>query len=168
MLLFSINLINCMNQEKKLFTTLINNKLTVSIAESCTGGKLSNRITNIPGSSTIFLLGIISYSNDSKSKILKIPKKIIKTKGAVSKETAKLMSQNIRKLADSNIGIAITGIAGPNGGSKNKPVGTVFIAVSSKKKTHFQKFNFTGGRLAIKKKSADKAIQMILEFIKNY
>lgn len=156
-----------MNQEKKLFTALINNKLTISIAESCTGGKICDRITNIPSSSKTFLLGIVSYSNSSKIKILKIPRNIIETKGAVSKETAKLMSQNIRKLANSNLGVAVTGIAGPSGGSKNKPVGTVFIAVSSEKKTHFQKFNFTGGRLAIKKKSADKAIQMILEFIKN-
>ena len=153
-------------KEKKLLEILTQKKLTLSIAESCTGGLLSNRLTNIPGSSRAFLLGIISYSNSSKNKILKIPEKIIQAQGAVSPQTAKLMAVNARKLAGSSLGIGITGIAGPGGGNKFKPVGTIYIAVASGKKTGVRKFNFSGNRLQIKRRTTDKAIDMLLEVIK--
>ena len=155
-----------MLKEKKLLEILTQKKLTLSIAESCTGGLLSNRLTNIPGSSQAFLLGIISYSNSSKNKILKIPEKIIQAQGAVSSQTAKLMAVNARKLAGSSLGVGITGIAGPGGGTKFKPVGTIYIGVASDKKTGVRKFNFSGSRLQIKRRTADKAIDMLLEVIK--
>lgn len=151
-----------MLREKKLIELLIRKHLTLSSAESCTGGLLSHRLTNIPGSSRAFLCGIITYSNASKNRILKIPLSVIKAKGAVSSETAKLMAISARGLADSSIGIAITGIAGPGGGTKLKPVGTVFIAISLRGKTYAQEFRFSGSRLQIKSKSTDKAIDMLL------
>jgi PncC family amidohydrolase len=151
-----------MLREKELIEILIRKRLTLSTAESCTGGLLSHRLTNIPGSSKAFLCGIIAYSNASKTRILKIPPSVIQAKGAVSSETAKLMAVNARKTAGSSIGIAITGIAGPGGGTKLKPAGTVFIAISLRGKTYAQEFHFSGNRLQIKRKSADKAIDMLL------
>lgn len=155
-----------MLKEKKLIELLIRKQLTISTAESCTGGLLSHRLTNIPGSSKAFLCGIIAYSNASKTRILKIPPSVIQTKGAVSLETAKLMAINARRLIKSSIGIAITGTAGPGGGTKFKPAGTVFIAISLLGKTRTRKFHFSGSRLQIKIKSADKAMDMLLKEIK--
>lgn len=155
-----------MLKEKKLIELLIRKQLTLSTAESCTGGCLSHRLTNVPGSSKAFLCGIIAYSNASKTRILKIPSVVIQSKGAVSSETAKLMAINARRLINSSICIAITGIAGPGGGTKLKPVGTVFIAISLRGKTRTRKFHFSGSRLQIKRKSADKAMDMLLKEIK--
>ncbi len=151
---------------KKLVSLLIKNKLTLSLAESCTGGALSDSITNIPGSSQTLLLGIIAYANNAKSKILKIPKNIIQKKGAVSAKIAKLMSQNVLKLSNSDLGVGITGIAGPSNAVLGKPIGTVFIAIASKNKVKIGKFKFSGERKKIKNKSVQKAIQMLLKFIK--
>lgn len=155
-----------MLREEKLLKALIKNNLTLSIAESCTGGLLSNRLTNISGSSKAFLLGIVAYSNGSKNKLLKIPVKLIQTKGAVSSETAKRMAMNVRSLANTSIAIGITGIAGPDAGAKSKPVGTVFIAISSDKKTVVRKYHLLGRRLEIKRKATDKALDMLLEVIR--
>lgn len=154
-----------MLKEKKLLETLTEKKLTLAIAESCTGGLLANRITNIPGSSKVFLLGITAYSNEAKNRLLEIPKSIIQAKGAVSHETAKLMAVNIAKLSGAAIAIAISGIAGPTGGSKAKPVGTVFIALASDKKAIARKLHFSGNRLQIKRKATEKALDMLLKFI---
>ncbi len=152
--------------EERLIKALEAKKLTLSLAESCTGGLLANRLTNIPGSSKVFLLGVIAYANSAKCRLLKIPGKIIQDYGAVSSPTARLMAESARRLGGSDLGIGITGIAGPGGGSKNKPVGTVFIAVSSPRKTIVRKFFFKGGRLRVKKQAANKAIQMLLREIK--
>lgn len=152
--------------EEKLLKALMDKGLTLSLAESCTGGLLAHRITNIPGSSKVFLLGIIAYANSAKRRLIKIPEKTIQRFGAVSSPTARLMAEGARRLGGSDLGIGLTGIAGPGGGSKNKPVGTVFIAVSSSRKTLVKKFHFRGSRLRIKKQAADKAIQMLLEAIK--
>ena len=152
--------------EEKLLNSLQAKKLTLSIAESCTGGLLANRVTNIPGSSKVFLLGIIAYANSAKYRLLKIPEKTIRNYGAVSSPTARLMAEGARRLGGSGLGAGLTGIAGPGGANKNKPIGTVFIAVSSSRKTLVKKFHFTGSRLRIKKQAADKAIQMLLEAIK--
>lgn len=163
-----------MRKEEKLLKAMIKNGRTLSVAESCTGGLLAHRITNIPGSSKVFLLGITAYRDEFKNKILKVPQKILREEGAVSYQTAWLMARNIRKLAKADFGVGITGIAGPGGGSttlttsgtKNKPLGTVFIAVSSSRKTIAGKFNFSGNRLEIKRKTADKALDMLLTQIK--
>jgi len=150
------------NQIHKL---LIKKKITIAVAESCTGGLLSNLLTKIPGSSKYFILGVVAYSNKAKRKILKIPAKIIDKKGAVSSDTAKLLAKSVRLAAEADLGIGITGIAGPGGGSKEKPVGTVFIAVDSKNKKICKKFNFTGKRATIRKKSALKALELLRELM---
>ena len=151
--------------EVKLVKLLEQKKLTLGIAESCSGGLLSNRITNIPGSSTVFLLGTITYANESKSKILQVPAQLMKTKGSVSVHTAKAMALGIRKLSGASFGVSITGIAGPAGGTKDKPIGTVFIGISSNKKTFASQLNFSGNRLEIKRKSTSKAITMLLQYL---
>lgn len=142
---------------------LIQNKKTLAIAESCTGGLLSNMLTNIPGSSNFFLLSIIPYNNRFKKELLKVPLKILESKGTVSKETALLMSRNIRRLAKTSFGLSITGIAGPAGTTPIKPVGLVYIALSSVKKNICKKFLFKGARVSIKKQAAVSALKLLKE-----
>lgn len=142
----------------KLF---IKKKKTLAVAESCTAGLLSNLITNIPGSSKYFILGVIAYSNKSKISVLKIPKDIMVKNGAVCSQVAQLMAKSIRRLAKTDFGVGVTGIAGPAGGSANKPVGTVFIAIDSPHKKIGKRFYFKGTRLVIKKKAAHKALELL-------
>lgn len=156
---------NNMLPEEKLLKTLAKHGLTLAAAESCTGGLLANRITNIPGSSKVFLLGLVTYSNKSKTKILKIPARLINKCGAVSREVAQAMAINTRKISGASLAIGITGIAGPSGLTKEKPAGTVFICVSSKNKTIAERYQFSGTRLEIKRKSTNKAITTLLELI---
>jgi len=117
------------NLANKLVQKLIKKKLKVSFAESCTGGMLSSIITSISGSSKVFNIGFITYSNKAKMSILKVPKKIITKHGAVSKECCLSMVKNLSKISKANISVSITGIAGPNGGTKLKPVGLVYIGI---------------------------------------
>lgn len=140
---------------------LLKVKKTLSIAESCTGGLLADRITNIPGSSGYFRMGAILYSNESKNKTLDIPLKIIKKHGGVSSEVAGLMAKNIKLLGNSDIGIGITGIAGPGGATKKKPVGLVYIALATKKKTFCKEFRFLGRRNIIKYKATQAALNLL-------
>ena len=144
---------------------LIKNKKSIAVAESCTAGFLSNLLTQIPGSSQYFILGVIAYSNKTKENILKIPTHIIAKKGAVSKNVAKLLAKSVRLMAKTDFGIGITGIAGPGGGSKEKPVGTVFIAIDTKNKKICNKFNFSGSRTTIRKKAALKALELLNRLI---
>jgi PncC family amidohydrolase len=127
---------------KKVSSILVKKKITISVVESCTGGLLSSSLTSIPGSSKYFQLGLITYSNNSKIKLLKIPKRILIKYGAVSNEVCLLMARNLRKKYNSNISISITGIAGPGGGTKKKPVGLVYIGVGKINKTSVHKFIF--------------------------
>lgn len=154
------------NQTHKL---LIKSKKTIAIAESCTGGLTSKLLTDIPGSSRYFIAGIIAYSNEIKTSILKIPVKIILQKGAVSKKVACYMAQSIRKIAKADFGLGITGIAGPSpsGGSLQKPIGTVFIAIENKNKKICKKFLFKGSRLTIRRKAALKALELLTGAIYN-
>ena len=117
---------------QKLVKLLSKKNLKISFAESCTGGLLSSSITSISGSSKVFTIGLITYSNQAKIKILKVPKKIIMKHGAVSYETCLSMVKNLYKISRTNISISITGVAGPNGGTKQKPVGLVFIGVKKR------------------------------------
>ena len=117
------------NLSKKVVQKLIKKKLKVSFAESCTGGLLSSSITSISGSSKVFNLGLVTYSNKAKMNILKVPKKIISKYGAVSKECCLSMVKNLSKISKANISISITGIAGPKGGTKQKPIGLVYIGI---------------------------------------
>ena len=117
------------NLARKITNKLANKGLKVSFAESCTGGLLSSTITSIDGSSKVFEMGLVTYSNKSKTKVLKVPKKIINKYGAVSHQTCHSMVNNLSKISKSDINISITGIAGPNGGTRLKPIGLVYIGI---------------------------------------
>jgi len=151
----------------KIINRLIKKKLKISFAESCTSGLLSSLITSVSGSSKVFSMGLVTYSNNAKKKILKIPNLIIKKNGAVSKECCLSMVNNLSKISKSNICVSITGIAGPNGGSNDKPVGSVYIGVKKGKTIKINKFLFKNkGRVNIQKASVKKTLSLILAIIK--
>ena len=127
------------NLSLKIVKLLTSKGLTVSFAESCTGGLLSSSITSISGSSKVFNMGLVTYSNNAKVKLLKVPKKTINKYGAVSYETCLSMVKNLSKISKSNISISITGVAGPNGGTKEKPIGLVYIGLKTGRKTIIKK-----------------------------
>ena len=150
------------NLSNKVVQKLIKKKLKVSFAESCTGGLLSSSITSISGSSKIFNLGLVTYSNKAKMDILKVPKKIINKYGAVSKECCLSMVKNLSKISKANISVSITGIAGPNGGTKLKPVGLVYIGVKKGNKIITKKNIFKNkNRLSIQKITVRTALNII-------
>ena len=152
---------------KKVVNKLIKKKITISVAESCTGGLLSSAITSISGSSLVFSCGLVTYSNNAKSGILKISKKIIKKYGAVSPQCCISMANNLRKISKSNICISITGIAGPKGGSKEKPIGLVYIGIKKGNTINVNKCLFKNkGRNYIQKSSLKKALELILTSLK--
>ena len=156
-----------MDKLKKIVNLLKRKKLKITVAESCTGGLLSSSITSVSGSSKIFNLGLVTYSNQSKNSILKIPKKIIRKYGAVSYETCLSMVQNLGKIGKTGISVSITGIAGPKGGTKKKPVGLVYIGIKKGNKTLVKKHLFKNkGRLYIQKAAVNKSLELILSFIK--
>jgi nicotinamide-nucleotide amidase len=130
------------NQLKNLTTRLKKNKIKVAVAESCTGGLISYNLTKIPGASKFFMVGIVSYSNISKLDLLKVRQKTLTKYGAVSAEICKEMCNNLLKISKTNIAISITGIAGPDGGTKKKPIGLVYVGICSKNKFEIKKFNF--------------------------
>jgi len=138
-----------MRYYKKIIEDLINENISISVAESCTGGQLSKFLTDIPGISKIFNMGLITYSNKSKNIILKISLNTINYNGAVSEKIAYLMSKNLYKISKSKLCISTTGIAGPSGGSKKKPKGLVYIGFTFNKKTFVYKKNFIGNRKKI-------------------
>ena len=145
-----------------LIKKLIKKKLKISFAESCTGGMLSSAITSISGASKIFNLGLITYSNYAKIKFLKINKNIIKKYGAVSHECCLAMVKNLSKISKANINVSITGIAGPHGGTKRKPVGLVFIGIKKGNKIVIKKNLFKSkNRKAIQKATVKKALQLV-------
>ena len=152
---------------EKVVKLLIKKNLKISFAESCTGGLLSSSITSISGSSKVFTLGLITYSNQAKINILKVPKKIILKHGAVSYETCFSMVKNLNKISKTNISISITGVAGPKGGTKQKPVGLVFIGVKKGNKTVVKKFLFRSKkRNSIQKSTVNKSLNLILRLAK--
>ena len=138
---------------------------TVSLAESCTGGLIGHRITNIPGSSDYFLGGVISYSNEAKERILGIPQETLLNYGAVSEETATAMARGARKLFGSHLALAVTGIAGPTGGMPEKPVGLVYIALSTEDDERCQRFVWSGDRRQNKDQSAEAALQLLISYL---
>ena len=152
---------------KSLVKKLIKKKLKISFAESCTGGLLASSITSISGSSKIFNLGLITYSNTAKIKILKINSNIIRKYGAVSYECCFAMVNNLSKISKANINVSITGIAGPKGGTKQKPVGLVYIGVKKGKKTQINKCLFKSKkRSSIQKATVKKALDLIFRIAK--
>ena len=151
---------------QRLVKLLSKKKLKVSFAESCTGGLLSSTITSISGSSKVFTLGLVTYSNQSKINTLKIPKKIIMKHGAVSYETCLSMVKNLNKISKTNISVSITGIAGPKGGTKEKPVGLVYIGIKKGNKIIVKKNIFKNkNRSSIQKSTVNQALKMILDVI---
>tara|TARA_B100001057_G_scaffold486787_1_gene568494 strand:- start:3 stop:473 length:471 start_codon:yes stop_codon:yes gene_type:complete len=156
-----------MTNSKKLIKFLKKKKLKISFAESCTGGLMSSVITSNDGSSSIFKLALITYSNDAKIKILKVPKLIIKKYGAVSVQCCLSMVSNLSKISNSQINVSITGIAGPKGGSKEKPVGLVFIGLKFKKKIFVNKYLFRNkSRINFQKTVVNTVIKIVLSIIK--
>ena len=154
------------NLANKVVKKLIKKKLKVSFAESCTGGLLSSSITSISGSSKVFNLGLITYSNKAKVNILKVPNKIIEKYGAVSKECCLSMVKNLSKISNANISVSITGIAGPNGGTRLKPVGLVYIGVKKGNKIIAKKNLFKNkNRISIQKLTVKTSLEIINKII---
>ena len=152
---------------QKIIKLLEKKRLKISFAESCTGGLLSATITQITGSSKVFTIGFVTYSNQSKINTLKVPENTIRKYGAVSYETCLSMVKNLNKISKTDISVSVTGIAGPQGGSKNKPIGLVFIAIKKGNKTLVRKFLFKNKkRSAIQRAAASKSLNLILSFLK--
>jgi nicotinamide-nucleotide amidase len=149
----------------KISNLLKEKHLTIATAESCTGGLIAHSLTNISGSSDYFDRGIVSYSNNAKVELLDVSQDILDKYGAVSEQVAKAMAEGVRIKSNTDIGIATTGITGPTGGTPEKPVGLVYIAVSTKENTIVKKFLFTGDRLENKESICNVALQMLLETI---
>ena len=152
---------------KSLIKLLIRKKIKISVVESCTGGLLASAITSIGGASKIFNLGLITYSNQAKIKILKVNKNIIKRFGAVSYECCYAMVNNLSRISKTNINVSITGIAGPRGGTKNKPVGLVYIGLKKGNKIQIIKCLFKSKkRSLIQKATVKKALNLVLRATK--
>ena len=152
---------------QNIVSVLSKKKLKISFAESCTGGLLSSSITSISGSSKIFTLGLVTYSNQSKTSLLKVPKNIIRKHGAVSYETCFSMVKNLSKITKTNISVSITGVAGPKGGTKQKPVGLIYIGIKKGNKTLVKKYFFKNKkRISIQRAAVIKSLNLILSFTK--
>ena len=155
-----------MSFNKKIVTLLKRKKLKIAIAESCTGGMLSSSFTSISGASKVFLIGLVTYSDQAKMEILKVPKKIIQKHGAVSIQCCLSMVNNLSKISKSKLCVSITGIAGPKGGSKQKPVGLVFIGIKNGKKIIVSKNLFKAkSRIAVQKATVRKSLNLILRTV---
>ena len=155
-----------MNLNQKVVTLLKKKKLKISFAESCTGGLLSSAITSVNGSSKVFTMGLVAYSNQAKITVLKVNKNIVKKYGAVSIQCCLSMVNNLSKISKSKICVSITGIAGPKGGSKPKPIGLVFIGIKIGKKIIVNKCNFKNkGRSYIQRQTVKKTLNLLLKLI---
>ena len=139
--------------------------LTLSLAESCTGGLIAHRITNISGSSNYFLGGVVAYSNEAKEKILGLPHETMLRYGAVSEESARAMAEGARRLLASDLALAVTGIAGPTGGTPEKPVGLVYIALAAEEEVRCERHIWSGDRLQNKAQSAEAALEMLIAYL---
>jgi len=151
---------------QKIVKLLKRKRLKLSVVESCTGGMLSSTVTSISGSSKVFIMGLVTYSNQSKNRLLKVPKQIIKKHGAVSIQCCFSMVNNLYKISKSNVAVSITGIAGPGGGSKQKPVGLVYVGIKRSNKVKVNRFLFKNkGRSNIQRATTKKALELILNTI---
>jgi len=152
---------------QKIVKLLKRKRLKLSVVESCTGGMLSSTVTSISGSSKVFSLGLVTYSNQSKNHLLKVPKQIIKKHGAVSIQCCFSMVNNLSKISKSNIAVSITGIAGPDGGTKQKPVGLVYVGIKRGNKVKVNRYLFKNkGRSNIQKTAVKKSLELILSILK--
>jgi nicotinamide-nucleotide amidase len=151
--------------EEVIAGLLTEKKLTIAVAESCTGGLITNRLTDVSGSSDYLERGLVTYSNAAKIGMLGVPASIIEKHGAVSEETARLMAEGVRKLAGTDLGLSSTGIAGPTGGTKEKPVGTVYLAVANSKQTICRHYAFRWDRSRNKHVFSETALVMLKNFL---
>ena len=152
---------------RNIIKKLSKKKLKISFAESCTGGLLSSAITSVNGSSKVFNLGLVTYSNQSKIKVLKVSKKIIRKYGSASEQVCKAMAKNVSKIGKTNMSVSVTGIAGPNGGTRKKPVGLVYIGLKKGNKISIKKYLFKNkGRSYIQKATVNKCLGLILSALK--
>ena len=152
---------------KNIIKKLSKKKLKISFAESCTGGLLSSAITSVSGSSKVFNLGLVTYSNQSKIKVLKVSKKIIRKYGAASEQVCKAMAKNVSKIGKTSMSVSVTGIAGPNGGTRKKPVGLVYVGIKKGNKISIKKYLFKNkGRSYIQKATVNKCLGLILSALK--
>ena len=156
-----------MSLNKKIISLIKRKRMKLAIAESCTGGMLSSTITSVSGSSKVFTMGLVTYSNQAKTDILKVPQKMIKKYGAVSVQCCLAMVNNLSKISKSQVCVSITGIAGPKGGSKQKPVGLVYIGIKKGNKTQINKYLFKNKkRSSIQKATVKKALNLIFRITK--
>ena len=156
-----------MSLNKKVILLIKRKKMKLAIAESCTGGMLSSAITSVSGSSKVFTMGLVTYSNQAKTNILKVNQKIIKKYGAVSVQCCLAMVNNLSKISNSKVCVSVTGIAGPKGGSKQKPVGLVYIGIRVGKKVVVYKCNFKNkGRIFIQKQTVKKTLNLLVQLIR--
>ena len=155
-----------MSLNKKIISLIKRKKMKLAIVESCTGGMLSSAITSVSGSSKVFNLGLVTYSNQAKTSILKVPQKIIKKYGAVSVQCCLAMVNNLSKISKANVCVSVTGIAGPKGGSKQKPVGLVYIGVRIGKKVVINKYYLKNkGRAYIQRETVKKSLNLLSRLI---
>lgn len=153
--------------EKVVGVLLTMRKKTIGVAESCTGGLVSHRLTNVPGSSNYFRGSVVAYNNKVKEKILQVPLKTLEQCGAVSRETVQAMAGGIRKVSESDLGLAITGLAGPGGGREEKPVGQVYVALAADNDLCTEEHHFSGKRELIKMKTSQVALDMVRRYLLN-
>ena len=149
----------------KLFDFLKLNNLTISTAESCTGGMIASAITDVSGSSSFFGTGVVTYSNDAKMKLIGVSKETLDVFGAVSEQTAREMAQGVLKLGEADVSVAVTGIAGPTGGTPEKPVGLVYIGVCGKGGTYVYKNIFSGNRDQVRKQTVNRAFELVYDYL---
>lgn len=154
-----------MKAEERILRLMMEKSLKLSVAESCTGGLIASRITDIAGSSEYFDAGIVTYSNAAKTRLLGVPEELLIRHGAVSRETAESMAEGVRRATGSHVGISVTGIAGPGGGSDLKPVGTVFIGISCEDGVLVKGFLFKGDRKEVRQQASDAALQMVIDHL---
>ena len=151
----------------KIIKLLKNKKIKISFAESCTGGMLSSAITSVAGSSKVFNLGLVTYSNESKIKVLKISKKVIRKYGALSEQVCKAMVINVSKIGKTNMSVSVTGIAGPKGGTREKPVGLVYVGIKKGNKISIKKYLFKNkGRSYIQRATVNRCLGLVLSALK--
>lgn len=153
--------------EEKLVSLLLEKGLTVTTAESCTGGMIASKIVNVSGASEVFNAGFVTYANSAKEAYAGVLSETLQTYGAVSSQVALEMAKGVAKTAGAEVGISVTGIAGPGGGSAEKPVGLVYIGCHVCGKTDYKEFHFTGDRLTIRQNSAKEAINFAIEMLEN-
>jgi nicotinamide-nucleotide amidase len=154
-----------MSPEEKLNRLLTEKRLTLAVAESCTGGLISSRITDVAGASAYFLAGLVTYSNEAKEKLLSAPRDLIAANGAVSAEVAGRMAEGVRRAMGADIGLSVTGIAGPGGGTEKKPVGTVYMGLAAAGVSLVRQEKFDGDRSAIKRQCADEVLRFALDYL---